>query len=270
MNLKGIIFDVDGTIADTEDIHRQAFNQTFKEFALNWHWSVSDYHQLLSISGGQERFKKCLNGDLALKKTIFDPGLFIQKLHQRKSENYRSLLINGDIPLRTGIARLLYEAQEQKILLGIATSSSTANLRALLNNTLDIEPEDLFDAIVSSDIVSDKKPAPVVYQCALARLGLNADCCVAIEDTSNGNLAALNAMLKTIITTHQYTAKSDFTGASIVTDSLGEPDQPLTIQAGYDCRQSYIDTAVLDDIVRASEQKPLSYVVLPDLASNFS
>ncbi len=107
MNLKGIIFDVDGTIADTEEIHRQSFNQTFKEFDLNWHWSVSDYHQLLSISGGKERFKKCLNDNLALKKEVSEPALFIQKLHQRKSENYRSLLINSKIPLRTGVVRLL-------------------------------------------------------------------------------------------------------------------------------------------------------------------
>ena len=87
MILKGIIFDVDGTIADTEEIHRQAFNQVFDEFNLDWHWTVEDYHQILSISGGIERFKQCLKEDMNLASSIADPLEFIQKMHQRKSEN---------------------------------------------------------------------------------------------------------------------------------------------------------------------------------------
>ena len=153
MKLKGIIFDVDGTIADTEEVHRRAFNQAFAEFDLDWHWSESEYHKLLSISGGKERFKKCLNEDKTLKSKIENPGLFIQKLHSRKSENYRAMLASDNIQLRPGIIRLFNEAQKKGIQLAIATSSCLANLSTLLDNTLDIDANALFNTIVSSDSV---------------------------------------------------------------------------------------------------------------------
>lgn len=253
MKIKGLIFDVDGTIADTEEIHRQAFNQTFQEFNLSWYWSVEDYHDLLSISGGKERFKKCLNEDIELKNKIENPGIFIQELHRRKSENYRSMLASDDIQLRPGIIRLINEARDKGIQLGIATSSSTANLNTLINKTLDLEPEEIFSAIVSGDIVTDKKPSPVVYQCALAELGLSADVCIAIEDTSNGNQAALNSGLCTIITTHTYTRHDNFDGASLVLDNLGEPDHAFNLTQGYAYGKDLVDIELLDNILTQKE-----------------
>ena len=109
MKLKGIIFDVDGTMADTEELHRQAFNEAFHEFNLNWHWSKTDYYRLLFISGGKERFKICLEKDKELKSKIIDPHLFIEELHQCKSNHYRKMLSNGHIQLRPGIKRLINE-----------------------------------------------------------------------------------------------------------------------------------------------------------------
>jgi HAD superfamily hydrolase (TIGR01509 family) len=269
MKLKGIIFDVDGTIADTEEIHRQAFNQTFDEFNLNWHWSVEDYHKLLSISGGKERFKKCLNNDKPLKRKIENPGFFIQELHNRKSEHYRSMLADDGIQLRPGIIRLINEAQDKGIQLGIATSSSLSNLTTLLNKTLNIDPNELFSAIVSSDSVSDKKPSPVVYQCALAGLGLMPDTCVAIEDTRNGNLSALGAGLHTIITTHAYTIDNDFTGASLVVNHLGEPNNAFTVSQGYDFDKPYVDIELLNTIISNSNDDILINEP-PDVASNIN
>jgi beta-phosphoglucomutase-like phosphatase (HAD superfamily) len=56
--LKALIFDVDGTLSDTErDGHRVAFNQAFDEFGINWHWSVETYGELLAVTGGKERMK---------------------------------------------------------------------------------------------------------------------------------------------------------------------------------------------------------------------
>lgn len=253
MNLKGIIFDVDGTMADTEEIHRQAFNQTFVEYELNWHWSKSDYHKWLAISGGKERFKACLNNDKALKSKIENPGLFIQELHARKSEIYRAMLAYDGIKLRPGIIRLINEAQDKGIQLGIATSSCLSNLTTLLNNTLNIDAHKLFNTIVSSDNVSDKKPSPVVYQCALAGIGLMPETCVAIEDTRNGNLAALGAGLHTIITTHAYTIDNNFSGASLVLNHLGEPKNPFTVAQGYDYGKAYVDIELLNNIVSSSD-----------------
>ncbi len=265
MKLKGIIFDVDGTMADTEEIHRQAFNQTFKEFDLNWHWSKSDYHKLLFISGGKERFKICLNEDKELKSRIQNPGHFIKELHQCKSEHYRAMLASEHTELRPGIERLLNEAKNEGLRLGIATSSCLANLNTLINTTLNIEPKDLFKTIVSSDTVTDKKPSPVVYQCALAGIGLDADECIAIEDTRNGNLAALSAGLKTIITTHAYTIDNDFTDASLVVNHLGEPDKPFNSTQGYTYDKTYVDVELMENII-----DDISDSHLPKTASNIN
>ena len=249
MKLKGIIFDVDGTIADTEEIHRQAFNQTFNEFNIDWHWSKDDYHKILFISGGKERFRIFLDEDEELKSKVGDPESFIQELHKRKSENYRSILINNDIQLRPGVIRLINEARDKKIQLGVATSSSMANLTTLFNKTLDIEPNELFNSIVTSDTAQEKKPSPAVYECVLAGLGLSPESCIALEDTQIGNLAALAAGLKTIITTHAYTIDNDFAGASLVIDHLGEPDIPFIVSQGMTFDKTFVDVELLNKLV---------------------
>ena len=253
MKLKGIIFDVDGTIADTEEIHRQAFNQTFEEYNINWHWSVEDYREILLISGGKERFRKFLNEDSQLKSTIEDPENFVLELHKRKSQNYRSILEDDSIELRPGVIRLINEAQENGIKLGVATSSSMANLSSLFYTTMDLEPSELFNSIVTSDTVQEKKPSPAVYECVLAGLGLNAEDCIAIEDTQNGNLAALAAGLKTIITTHAYTIDNNFEGASIVVNNLGEPDKAFTLSQGNNFDHSFVDIELVEKIVSNSD-----------------
>tara|TARA_R110000782_G_scaffold230989_3_gene317266 strand:- start:94 stop:903 length:810 start_codon:yes stop_codon:yes gene_type:complete len=269
MKLKGIIFDVDGTMADTEEVHRQAFNQAFQEFDLNWHWSKSDYYKLLFISGGKERFKICLNEDKELKSKVKDPGLFIKELHKCKSDHYREMLATKHIQLRPGIKRLINEAQDKELQLGIATSSCLANLNTLINTALDIDPKEIFNTIVSSDTVSDKKPSPVVYQCALAGLGLMPETCVAIEDTQNGNMAALSTGLHTIITTHAYTIDNDFTGASLVTNHLGEPNNAFIVAQGDTYDKSYVDVELLDNFISHSLDNTPEFD-LPEITSNIN
>ena len=269
MKLKGIIFDVDGTMADTEEVHRQAFNRAFQEFDLDWHWSKTDYYKLLFISGGKERFKICLNEDKELKSKIKDPGLFIKELHKCKSDHYREMLATDHIQLRPGVKRLINEAQNKGLPLGIATSSCLANLNTLINSTLNIDPKEIFNTIVSSDTVTDKKPSPIAYQCALAGLGLDPETCVAIEDTRNGNMAALSAGLQTIITTHAYTTDNDFTGASIVANHLGEPDNAFKVTQGYTYDKSFVDVELLNNII-CHNLDDTSDFDLPEIASNIN
>ena len=245
MKLKCIIFDVDGTIADTEDLHRQAFNKAFLEYNIDWHWSEERYHELLFISGGKERIRKCLSED----KTISKDNNFVEELHKCKSENYRSILASSDIKLRPGIQRLINQAKENNIKLAIATNSSIKNFTTLIRKTLDIEPEELFNPIVTSNIVMDKKPSPEVYYRTLADLKLSADSCIAIEDTANGNASAIKAGLRTIITTHAYTKDNDFSGASLVVNSLGEPKKGFCIDENFYCEKSYVDIDLLNTII---------------------
>ncbi|OGT34705.1 MAG: hypothetical protein A2W28_03675 [Gammaproteobacteria bacterium RBG_16_51_14] len=249
MTLKGIIFDVDGTLADTEEIHRQAFNAAFREFNLDWEWSKKDYIRLLAISGGKERIRACLETGPAPGVPINNPRTFAQRIHQRKSGIYRDMLKSEHITLRSGIERLLNEAVRNHIRLAIATSSSISNVETLLINTLGQESISLFDPIVTCDVVADKKPAPAAYQFALAGLGLQPEFCLAIEDTTNGNRSALAAGLKTIITTHQFTLDNDFSRASLVLDQLGEPGHSFSVISGNAFSKQYVDIALLEMIL---------------------
>jgi len=248
-SLKAIIFDVDGTLANTEETHRQSFNSAFAEFGLDYRWSEQEYTKLLSISGGRERITAYLKaqhfdikGDIKLRD-------FALRLHQRKSEIYREKLVAGHIELRNGVLRLINEARQQGIKLGIATATCYENVKTLLQANLGNDGMTWFDVIVTSDIIKDKKPSPVVYQFALAELGLTPDTCIAIEDTTNGNRAARAAGLKTVITTHAFTVDNDFSGASLVIDQLGEPGMPFNVLSGNTSGYSYVDVNLLRQLV---------------------
>lgn len=254
--LKAIIFDVDGTLAATEETHRQAFNAAFKEFDIPFQWSVPEYIELLNISGGKERILKFLQS-----KEFKAPGNeslrdHTLKVHQRKSEIYREKLIAGHIGLRNGVERLIKEASQKGISMAIATSTSTANVETVLKSALGEDALSYFETLVSCDLVVDKKPSPAVYQYALANLGLKPENCVVIEDTSNGNRSALAAGIKTVISTHPLTADEDFTGASLVIDQLGEPEKHFTVSSGNSYGASYVNVDLLEKIISAdcSEQ----------------
>ncbi|MDJ0507862.1 MAG: HAD-IA family hydrolase [Crocosphaera sp.] len=235
--LNALIFDVDGTLAETERYgHRVAFNRAFEEANLNWNWSESLYGELLEISGGKERIRYYLQqyhpdftGDL---------DSLIPQLHQAKTHHYRQLLLSGDIQLRLGVKRLIETAYEQGIRLAIATTSALPNALALLEQHLN---PDWFEVIAAGDIVTNKKPAPDIYQYVLKQMNLNPEQCLVFEDSFHGLEAAYNANLKTVITLHDYTEHQDFSLASLVVNHLGEPGQSFTILKGDVEHQGYFD-----------------------------
>ena len=257
-HLKAIIFDVDGTLANTEETHRQAFNASFREFDLPFQWSEQEYTRLLAISGGKERIYHFLkNHEIGKKYDLNYWHEYSLAIHRRKSVIYREMLEAGKINFRPGIYRLLNEARERNICLAIATSTSLPNVKTLLTLNLGEDALDRFDAIVTCDIVVDKKPSPAVYQFALAELGHTPEYCIAIEDTINGNLAALRAGLKTIITTHAYTIDDDFTGASLILDQMGEPDDNFTVIGGNAFGSTYVDINLLEQHLNNQEEENL-------------
>ncbi len=246
--LKALIFDVDGTLAETErDAHRVAFNETFAQYHLDWYWSEELYGDLLAVTGGKERIKFYLEKYRPDYSCPTDLDAFIAELHKNKTARYNKILANNPIPLRPGIRRLLEEARREGLKLAIATTTSLENITTLLEGSLEPQAVSWFDVIAAGDIVAAKKPAPDIYHYALKELGLKPAQCLAIEDSGNGIRSALGAQIPTIITINDYTQHEDFTGALLVVDHLGEPDQPITVLSGQIDKDkvSYIDLALL-------------------------
>jgi HAD superfamily hydrolase (TIGR01509 family) len=214
--LRALIFDVDGTLAETEELHRHAFNEAFAAAGLDWHWDQALYARLLRVTGGKERIRHYIDGDDAQPK-LDDQA--VAALHRNKTARYTNKIDAGDIALRPGIAPLLAEAQANGLRLAIATTTSRPNVDALLRATLATQP---FEVIAAGDEVAAKKPAPDVYLLALERLGLPAEACVAIEDTLNGLKSAQGAGLACVITTSVYGGEGPFPGALKVAGSIGD------------------------------------------------
>jgi len=253
--LNAIIFDMDGTLADTEEIHRRAFNAAFAEFHIDCEWQPEEYKELLAVSGGKERIRAYLLSHKLVDLPKREVLKLASAVHRRKSEIYRELLRQGRVEMRPGVARLIHAAVAQGVKLGIATSSSIHNVESLFRNAMNREVLDLFDCVVTCEIVADKKPSPSVYQFVLAELGLSPAHCVAIEDTCNGNRAALAAGLRTIITTHDFTLDDDFSGAELVVDHLGEPDRPCQVIAGNPRGYRYVSLDLLREMLDDEDEQ---------------
>ncbi len=228
MSLTTLIFDVDGTLADTErDGHRVAFNRAFADAGLDWHWDPTLYGELLAVTGGKERMRYYVERFRPDYVIPDDFAELVARAHAAKNRYYAEILARGDIPLRPGVRRLLTEARRAGIRLAIATTTSPANVTALLEHALDPESPAWFELIAAGDDVPNKKPAADIYLYALDRMGVSTRECLAIEDSENGLRSARGAGLKTVITVNDYTRTHDFEGAALVLDGLGEPKQPF-------------------------------------------
>lgn len=232
-NLQALLFDVDGTLADTEkDGHRVAFNLAFEKAGLDWNWDEALYGELLAVTGGKERIRFYLdkfNTDFD-KPQNFDA--FVKGLHESKTDFYTQLLGDGLIPLRPGVERLINEAREAGMRMAVVTTTTPANVTALLESTLGPDSESWFEVIAAGDIVPAKKPAPDIYHWALQQMGLTPEQAMAFEDSANGIQSSSAANVKTIITINDYTAEDDFSAANLVLDHMGEPGQAFNVLAG--------------------------------------
>jgi len=238
VTLRALLFDLDGTLADTERLgHRPAYNRAFKKLGLPFRWGPKLYRKLLKHTGGQERLLHYLRryrpelGEHAAAATT-DAKAWASAVHELKSRYFRRMVRRGQIPLRPGVARLMHEAREGGVRIAIVTSASRATLRPFLRYVLGPERVREIELMICGEDVAHKKPAPDLYLLALRRLDLAAGDCIAIEDSASGLEAANAAGIPTVITTNDNTAHEEFDGALLVTDTLGEPEAPANVLKG--------------------------------------
>lgn len=241
--LKALIFDVDGTLAETEDLHRQAFNRAFAAHGLPWHWEPATYADLLAVMGGKERLAHYIETRFPGEAGLLARG---PEIHGLKTKIYGELVDAGRLALRPGIRRLIAEAKAAGVRLAVATTTSRPNVDRLIavNFPDGTQP---FDAIAAGDEAARKKPAPDVFTLALERLGIAASEAIAFEDSAAGIRSALDAGLAVIATRSLYTERHSLEGAFSAVSDLGEPDHPHHHIAGATWPGGVVTLAALQD-----------------------
>ena len=214
MTFEALLWDVDGTLAETErDGHRVAFNQAFAAAGLPWAWDVEHYGRLLAVTGGRER----LLADFALRADApadaAEREALARRLHVAKNAAYAGLVDDGCVALRPGVAELMDDCRRRGLRMAIATTTSRANVDALLRAQLGARWATAFDAVVCGEDVARKKPDPSVYVQALRGLGVDSAQALAIEDSPAGVAAARGAGIATLVTRSVYFADAAVPGA---------------------------------------------------------
>ncbi len=221
--MEALIFDCDGVLVDTErDGHRVAFNRAFAALGLPFKWSVEEYGELLKIAGGKERMRSYFDKNRWPVEAV-DRDVLIKRLHQLKTDYFIQLIESGELPVRSGINRIIDEAFSAGIRLAVCSTSNERAVTGVVKRLLGLERYAKFAGIFAGDVVSQKKPDPAIYQLAVQRLQLDPALCLVIEDSHNGLVAANRAGIRCVITTSTYTIAEDFDHAVAVYPELGDP-----------------------------------------------
>ena len=186
--LKGVVFDMDGVIIESEHTHYQAIceamgdemDQTYQTF-------------LSKCTGGDERFAM---GRLAEFCGIeYDESIF-QQWSQRKAEAYRRL-VSESAKAMPGAIELVCSVAE-KFPIGLATGSRRSDVEAAFSTLAGGKLNGLFQSIVTSDDVAKTKPDPATYAKAAEGMGVSPSDCLAIDDSPNGVSSAKKAGMKVL------------------------------------------------------------------------
>lgn len=256
MSLKALIFDADGTLADTEETHRQAFNLAFLEFDLQWEWDIALYRELLHVSGGKERVTHYIDTLPLSAPEKARLRELVPLVHRAKTRICNELIGDGRAPLRPGVARLIREAHEAGLELAVASTTTLANAEALISRHLGRRAFHWFSVMACGDQVPAKKPAPDIYRRALGSLRLPAAACVAFEDSANGLRAARAAGLFTVVTPTPWTVDQDFGGAGLVLANLGDPGKPLSSADRAAIGAPWLGVAELERLLVTATARP--------------
>jgi HAD superfamily hydrolase (TIGR01509 family) len=254
MLLEALIFDVDGTLAETEEAHRQSFNEAFAAYGLDWSWDKELYRELLQVTGGKERLQHYIDAwnprgsEVVLAR--------FAEIYEEKSVRYAALVKSGAAKARPGVRRLTAEARERGVRLAIATTSLRESVNVELRAMFGEEGPSWFAVIAAGDVVAHKKPAPDIYRFALEKLECGPGSCVAIEDSENGVKAARAAGLPVLAAPSYYMKGDDFSLATSVLTDLGEPDRPCRQISGLRFDRDYVDIDGLNAWLSKQQHSP--------------
>jgi beta-phosphoglucomutase-like phosphatase (HAD superfamily) len=254
MPLEALIFDVDGTLAETEEMHRRAFNETFEALGLGWVWDKDLYRELLQITGSRERIEHYIEVENPPRAEWARAHL--SEIQSKRAARYVEFVKSGAVLPRPGVRRLIVEAHEQELKLAIATTSLPINVDALLRKMLGDEGPSWFTVIAAGDVVADKKPAPDVYTYTLKKLGCEPASAIAFEDSENGVAAASAAGIVTVATPSAYLSGDDLGRAASVVSDLGEPGRPLRWIRGWRFPAGHVDLAGLRELLQSRTARP--------------
>lgn len=261
MGLRAVLFDVDGTLADTEALgHRPAYNRAFRKLGLGFRWGPKLYRRLLKQPGGRERLRYYVehyHPDLGGQQAEVDRGLdaWVAQVHELKSKYFRRRMRLGKVPLRPGIARIMREARGQGLKLAIVTNASLKTLKPVLRYCMGPELSAEIEVIATGEEVAYKKPSPDVYRLAMQRLGVTPSECVALEDSEMGLRAAAAAGVPAIVTVNSDTLEQDFAQAALVVSSLGEPGAPADVIKGQMSGPHWVTVETLRGINASAQGK---------------
>ena len=223
-----LIFDFDGTLADTEEAHREAFNSAFSAKKLKWHWNKYLYKKLLQVAGGKERIKVFNEEFLSKSNQIRSED--IEELYYQKTKLFLQLISRGYLRLRPGVRELLEKAKYNKKKLAIATSTNMDNVKSLVRACLGEKPENIFSFISTGEMVEKKKPSPDLYNLVLAEMELLPSECLAFEDSRIGLISAKRASIETIVSPSYYNMDDNFEEADFLLKSFSLKDFPNSLQ----------------------------------------
>jgi len=249
--LKAVLFDVDGTLSETERFgHLVAMNEAFKAVGLDWQWSAELYGELLKVTGSTERLGHYVKTYAPEYEHInSNLGELIAEIVKHKNANYKRIAEGGDIPLRPGVERVLREVHTSDIRMGIATTTTPQNVDALLQGNIGGDVLDWFEVIAAGNIVPDKKPAPDIYTYALEKMNLKPEECLAVEDSENGVRSALGAGIPVLVIESEYSTGHDLSGARLIVDEWGTPDAPMNVLSGDAADHSMISLNLMKEIM---------------------
>ncbi|MFP5283983.1 MAG: HAD-IA family hydrolase, partial [Actinomycetes bacterium] len=259
--MTGLLFDCDGVLADTERYgHLPAFNATFQQYGLPVRWSEDDYAEKLRIGGGKERMAS-LFADPEFVRTAKVPADeegrrdLLAQWHKTKTATFKSLVAEGGIPPRPGVARIIGAALDAGWTVAVASTSAEESVRAVLENAVGAELAARVP-LFAGDVVPAKKPDPAIYTLAVEQLGLDPADTLVVEDSRNGLLAATGAGLRCLVTVNGYTRSEEFDEAVLVVSELGDPGRtPVEVIANRSAARPG-DYLTLDDLTECLQAAP--------------